>query len=259
MAKQTLKAGRKEKSKETKSGKGKWILLAILLLLLILIALAYFFDFGKTLFFNEEVSDITGDPVEISLEAELKKAEELDQVIRVEETQTVEEPPPPVPVAKPVKKYYVKVEDCIGITCEREVIRFLKQEKLPYTKMRSKRKTEYHELISSSVFSRQSASEKIQLLEETPGVMGDPRLVRENRRYRISMGHFLDKEVGIRTKSGLADLYPKIQIDFELRTSNRYYTVNSILAGPFKKGTAEKVKNRLQLNPEYETSTVTRR
>jgi flagellar basal body-associated protein FliL len=259
MAKKTLKATKTGKKEESKSGKGKWILLTILIVLLLLMGVAYFFDFGTTLFFDgSDGTEMSGENRELLLEDEIERAEALEQIIQLEGSAQIGEPPAPAPVKKRIKKYYVKVEDCIGSTCEKEVVRFLKQEKLPYTKRRYKRKTEYHELISSSVFSRQSAQEKIELLKESKGVIGDPHLAREGKRYRISLGYFLDKETGIRIKSGLSDLYPKIKMDFELRTSRRSYTVNSIYTGPFKKAAAKSIEKRLQQNPEYESSTLTR-
>ena len=72
------------------------------------------------------------------------------------------------------------------------------------------------------------------------------------------MGAFLNEETGIRIKSDLANLYHKVNIDFDLRVSDRNYTVKSIYAGPFKKAAAEAIHKRLTQYPEFESSTVIR-
>ena len=260
MAKQNLKAGKKSvktDKAEPKSGKGKRVLLLILLLLLLIVGVVYFFGIENSLTsFFDEGEEMTSAEGELSLEDQLKMAKALPEVIQVEKVSQV--PEPPAPVKKPQKKFYVKVDDCINITCEEQIVNFLKQEKLPYTKRKLRKKTKYYELISSTVFSRKSALEKMDELSQLEDISNYPVLVKENRRYRISMGAFLDEETGVRIKSDLAKLYHKVNIDFDLRVTNRNYTVNSIYAGPFKKDAAEAVQKRLKQYPEYESSTVSR-
>ncbi len=154
--------------------------------------------------------------------------------------------------------YYVKVEDCINITCQQEVSRFLKQEDLPFTKKESKRRTRYYEVISSTVFTRVAAKAKIEALKQESVVLGDPFMVKVKNRYKISLGQFPKEDTGLRVKTDLMDLYPKLKIEFEIRPKTSYYRVNSFYTGPFNKSKATKIHKKLQENPEYESSTITR-
>lgn len=258
MAKANLKSAKVTKKQKTKkSGKGKWVLL-FFILILILLGAAFYYWLGNpiTMFFSE--NDLTDEPqYEVMTEMEqitpiIQAAEEVIEV----ETEPVK-PEKPKPKKPTWRKYYIKVDDCLAVTCQQEVIRFLKQEKLPYLKKKYSRKTKYYELVSTSIYTQQIAKEKIGLMKMQKEIIGEPYLIREKKRYRISMGFFPQKETGIRMKAELVHLYPKLKVEFDIRPKDRHYTVTSIFAGPFRKNTAKKVLQRVHDHPQYETSSIT--
>lgn len=265
MAKGNAKAKRPAKAQEdteAKPGKKKWIFLILLLLILIVLGAGYFFGLGPSLtsFFNESEESVksfeqTG---EVAPEPEPMIEEDISKVLQVEKTESEEEEKEKRKTKPVIKKYYVKVEDCTVVTCQNEVVQFLKQENLPHIKKTYTRPTVYYELISSTVYSLQTAKAKIDLLKRQEIEYGQPFLVRENKRYRISMGLFPEEETGRKLMSSLTVLYPKIEINFELKARDRRYQVTSIYAGPFRKNRAEQVLQRMKRFPEYETSELTR-
>lgn len=262
MAKATQKKRKplpkKDTGKEVKKGKTKWILLLLIILLIILLAAGAFFGLGDSLtgFFEEtEVENQPEQKIEVVWADKDAKTDPTED--QMAEAQEVPEPmEEPTAVKKRSKGYYIKVEDCMGVTCQQDVIRFLKQEKLPYVKRKYSRTTEYFELVSNSVFTLQTAKEKLDLIKRQPGVLSKPYLVAENKRYRISMGLFPEEETGRRIKSEMAHLFPKVRIDFALKPRDRAYSVTSIFAGPFGKTTANKILGNLRAFPEYESSHI---
>lgn len=264
MAKAAAKTGRtavRRKKETKKSGKTKWVILVLVLLILLLL-LVYLFGWTDTFnsFFNEaEPIEEPAGKIEVVMDNNQQGLEDLDQMIQVDQPEEIKEEPAPA-VQKQLKprsnRYYIKVEDCMVMSCQQEVIRFLRQEKLPVIKRKYTRKTKYFELVSSSVYTRQTGNAKIQLLKKQPEVVAEPYLVSENKRFRISMGLFPQQETGVKMRSDLALLYPKVKIDFNLRPIDRRYTVTTIYSGPFQKGAASQILEKLHSFPEYESSVI---
>ncbi|MBU2515463.1 hypothetical protein KJ966_29455 [bacterium] len=255
----TQKTLKKQTDDQKKSGKGKWIFL-IFILILVLLGAGLFYWFGNplTMFFNErEGFEESQMQFESGLNTDMAIIQDVEQVIEVEKKTPVVKAV--TPSKTPLKRFYIRVEDCTAITCEQEVTRFLKQEKIPYLKRSYSRKTKYFELISTSIYTLQTAKAKMDLLKMQKELVSDPFLIKENNRYRISMGTFPQEETGVRIKSELALLYPKIKIEFDIRPKNQQYTVTSIYAGPFKKNIAEKVLQRIHDYLQYETSQITQK
>lgn len=260
MAKKEKTEKKAAKKTKKKTGKKKWIFLFILLLLALLSGTGYFFKLHEPAiaFLNETpINFWSGSSEEKELE-EAMKAEALSEaIIEVEDAALqIKEDYPEEDIPRK-DRYYIKVEECVNLTCQQEVARFLKQERLSFTKRQKTNRTKYFELISSTVYTRQAAKAKIEELKNEPQIKGEPFLRKENNRYRISLGQFPNEETGIKIRAGLVPLYPKLKIDFEIRPRVTYYTVNAFYAGPFQKSAAKSVLKKLQEHPEYETSELT--
>ncbi|MCG8332992.1 MAG: hypothetical protein MJE63_00635 [Proteobacteria bacterium] len=268
------KAGKKKKSGK-KSGKLKWIFL-ILIVLIAAIFGVYYFGLDQKVAGYLPNPEIVSKPKEyfsksVDYVSELKtsflsdeegdtKSGELSPSIIELEGENTGTGGLDVELDYSSRGgYYVKVEDCINITCQQEVSKFLKRERLPFTKKESKRKTRYYELISSTVFTRVAAKAKIEALKQEPVVKGDPFMVKVKNRYKISLGQFPKEDTGLRVKADLMDLYPKLKIEFEIKPKTTYYRVNSFYTGPFNKSKANSIHKRLKENPEYESSVITRK
>ncbi len=271
------KASSKEKKKKVnkKSGKKKWILI-IFILLAALAAAGYYFrrDLKLEAYFpNPEIMKKPADYFSKSInyiselkdsflsdkDEDLKEGEVSPSVIQLEGKQFGSGGLQLDLDYSSRGGYYIKVEDCIDLTCQKVVARFLKGERLPFTKKVTKRKTRYYELISSTVFTRVAAKAKIEMLRQESVIKGDPYLVQVRNRYKISLGQFPMEDTGLRVKTDLIDLYPKLKIEFELRPKITYYRVNTFYTGPFNKSKARSIHKKLQENPEYETSVITRK
>ena len=256
------KKAAKAKIKKKKSGKRKWILLILFLLLTGLVGSGYYFGYDKIALDYIRNFDYTFgllDDSATDLDENLTSSELSKSVLELEkDALTIDKSEPDIPISGK-NAYYVKVDECTDTNCEQEVIRFLKQEKLLFTKRKSKRRTKYYELISISSYPMKAAKVKIDLIKQESNLTGEPYLVRENNRYKISLGQFPQEDTGVRIKAGLAHLYPKLKIDFELKPKNTFFNVKSIYTGPFNKKVAESVLKRLQEYPEYESSEISQK
>lgn len=266
MAKAKTKGKKAEANAKTskKGGKGKWVVLFILLLAAIGGGAVHYLKLDQPVMAYLETLPISldflsGSSSEDEKMQQLSEEQLAQSVIEIEENLMKDQKPVPQAEPEVPKNYYVKVEDCINLTCRQEVIRFLKQEKLPYSQRQFTRKTRYYELISSSVYTRQMAKAKIEEIKRETEIKGEPYLVKQNNRYKISLGQYPQEETGVRVRAELIPHYPTLQIDFEIKPKMTYYKVNSIYAGPFKKSVAKSVLNRLHEHPEYETSEITMR
>jgi hypothetical protein len=258
-ANESAKTGAKKTGK--KASKAKWLLFLIALIV-IASGVGYYFGFDKPFFAFIKKSGLM-DMLDRNQETNVIEPPKIDELsvsmIELEKDRLAAEAERKKQIKSTQKKYYIKVEDCINVTCEQEVIRFLKREKLPYTRRLKKQKTKYFELVSESVYTRLVAKAKIDQLKMETEIIGDPYLVKENNRYRISLGQFPREDTVVRIKAELAHLYPKLKMDFELQPKEGFYNVKSIYSGPFEKSVAHSVLKKLQDNPEYETSEITQK
>ena len=247
-----LKKVKKVKDKGKKKGKKKWVFFLLILIVLVILVLIKFlgFDQSITSFFNEE--ELPPAPLE-NIEVQWENGNPDQQAPELVAVQPSEAQKPKRP-KRPKSSYYIKIDDCMVNVCQRDIIRFLKGEKLPVYKKSYTERVKYFELISSTVYNLQRAKQKIKILDKYNVELNSPYLIKYQGRYKISFGLFLKKETGIRVKTNLARLYPDVKMRFNLEPRIRKYKVTSIYAGPFSKSKVNRVLASIQDNQEYESS-----
>ncbi len=269
MAKRNLRSTKtKLSAKNVEKGKGNkiWIFLFLLLLLLLIICAYKFLDLEipfDDLFKEPDLVEESLDNIQVKWD---KKEEELDisedmpevssEVLEVKVKKITQPSATPRAKRKFGKKKYIKVEDCVYSTCKKEVLKILKQEELPIIQRKYTKKTRYFELISDSVYNLQRAKQKISILNKYNKNVGAPYMVAYKNRYKISFGQFPKEETGMRMKTSLAELYPKIEMNFVLEPREQKYKVTSIFVGPFNQEKAERVLDLLQSYPDFESSEI---
>ncbi len=222
MAKKNLK----EKKGKKKKGKKKWIFILLLLIIAISGGAIIYLEKDKEIlsFFNEKVTAVEEPVGKIEVEMENNDLDLQNEILDKNQSITGQRQQR---IGKPGKGYYIKVEDCVVAKCQQEVIRYLRQEKLPIVKTTYSKRLQYFELISSSVFNLQRAKEKIRILNKYKNKISSPYLVSNRKKYQVSFGMFPQESAGLKMKSTLGDLYPKVEIGFELVPRKRTSLVGS--------------------------------
>ncbi len=267
MAKKVVSAsGKKKKKKSKKSGGGKGMLLLLLILLTLGGVGAYmYYDQILMMFMSDEMVLMEADDQNLQIEPEKVmdqpgKTSEGSQQALVETSQ-LRVPPPVVKVKTPRsgKRFYVKVGSCLYMECQENFTRGIKQNKFSVYKTKTRKQTQYFELISSSGYNRERANEKQKLLRKY-NVRLQPYIIPSGGTgsYRISFGSFPDKNKALEMKSYLAQMFPQINMVFGLETRKNSYDITNIYAGPFSSDKkAQKARINLRKNSNFLDAFVT--
>jgi len=156
--------------------------------------------------------------------------------------------------------YYLKVGSCLYSACQKDIRKKIKRFKLPLVTSKSVQTTTYYTLISDVSFLKKRAEEKLGLINRYNKTNGFPFLLpSKGKRYKISFGQFPQKSNAIRMKSQLEHLYPQIRMRFTIQPKKDRVTITKLYVGPYSKTSAEKIRNRLRMDPDFEWIEITRR
>ncbi len=155
--------------------------------------------------------------------------------------------------------YYLKVGSCLYSACQKDIQKKIKRFNLPLVTSTSVQTTTYYTLISDASFLKKRAEEKLGLINRYNKTNGFPFLQpSKKKRYKISFGQFPQKPNAIRMKSQLEHLYPQIRMRFTIQPKKDRVTITKLYVGPYSKTAAEKTRNRLRMDPDFEWIEITR-
>lgn len=179
------------------------------------------------------------DPTFGLFESEPEPLPEPTEVIQVE----LPPPPKPEPKPKPQKKtvrplegerlHYIRVGGCMDKECRVQLLREIKSLNLPTLVKRYRRQTLYWELVSKEAMARSKAETKLVEIERHALSAPPATLTKARGAWRVSLGEFPDKDEAVRMKSYLAQLYPDVDLPFDLVPRQRHFDMVYVYAGPF--------------------------
>jgi hypothetical protein len=266
MAKQTAttKGDRSAKTVKPVTGrKGRkwpWFLLLLIIVGGTLYGLFYFNylngPVGK--FFGTDTTP-SSDKAAATRSADPKREEPPVPPMAITPPPAAEPSPPPAPRPRtPPKRYYLSLGSCLYPDCLESLQTALKAKNLPMVKRNQTKSTQYFEIISREAFSRQRATEKIQIINRYNRMVSFPYLVKVSEdQYQISFGQFPSQANGIRMQSHLAQLYPQVKVRFLLAPRSGRYTITRVYTGPFTRREAEHNRDQLSGHPLFSEPELT--
>lgn len=163
----------------------------------------------------------------------------MPEVIKVE----LPPPPPPKPSKEPKKKvvrpiagerlHYIRVGGCMDKECRVQLLREIESLNLPTLVKRYRRQTLYWELVSKMTMARTKAESKIFEIERHALNAPPATLTKWRSAWRVSLGEYPDKDEAVQMRSYLAQLYPDVDLSFDLVPRQRHFDMVYVYAGPF--------------------------
>ncbi|MDT8447066.1 MAG: hypothetical protein RRB13_09285 [bacterium] len=157
-------------------------------------------------------------------------------MIEIELPPAPEPKPTPKPKLLPIvgeKLNYIRVGGCMDKECRVQLLREIESLNLPTLVKRYRRQTLYWELVSKTAMNRSNAENRLVEIERHALSAPPPTLTKHRGEYRISLGEYPDKTSAVQMRSYLAQLYPDVDLPFDLVPRQRHFDMVYIYAGPF--------------------------